>query len=76
MPALTNQDVAELLPVGTRVEVRNRFDGSWCTGFRVHDQSLRGYWLRRLSDAAVLPTVFLGDDVRRQQPSASEVDLR
>jgi hypothetical protein len=67
MAPLTNQDIAELLPVGTRVEVRNRFDGSWSAGFRVHDTCRRGYWLRRLSDAAVLPTAFLGDDVRQQR---------
>ncbi len=52
---------------GDRVDVRNRFDGRWSTGFRVdavvaHDGGYR-FRLRRLSDGAVLPALFDEDTV-------------
>lgn len=43
------------LPVGTRVEVRSDFDGSWESGFVVEAVTDRGYRLRRESDGAELP---------------------
>ena len=52
---------------GTRVEVRNRFDGSWAAGFELADApSDEGGWhVRRLSDGSVLPATFSRDAVRR-----------
>ncbi|HZM32482.1 MAG TPA: hypothetical protein VFB77_18420 [Acidimicrobiales bacterium] len=69
----------DLIP-GARVEVRNRFDGSWSTGFEVaeavgaageDDDAGRGptaYRVRRVADAAVLNGTFRPDDLRREPP--------
>ena len=59
------------LTPGTRVQVRNRFDGGWSSSpFEVAEaieptptQMLR-YRVRRLSDGVVLPADFTGDEVR------------
>jgi hypothetical protein len=53
------------LPVGTPVEVRNRFCSSWSRGFEVAQTTSRGYRLRRKSDAYVLPSEFVPTEVRR-----------
>ena len=49
---------------GRKVEVRNRFDESWSGGFEVVEEVDVGYRVRRRSDAAVLPGVFRGDELR------------
>jgi len=56
---------------GTRVQVRNRFDGGWSTSpFEIAEaidnapSPTPSYRLRRLSDGVVLPADFGGDDVR------------
>jgi len=55
---------------GTRVQVRNRFDGAWSSSpFEVAEALEPGpdvvrYRLRRLSDGVVLPADFVGDDIR------------
>lgn len=49
---------------GTRVEVRSRFRRDWVRGFEVEGADGTGYRLRRLSDDAVLPVIFAGDDLR------------
>ena len=59
------------LPPGARVEVRNRFDGSWSTGFEVAEAVPQGdapatYRVRRVADHAVLNATFRPDDVRRE----------
>jgi hypothetical protein len=59
------------LTPGTRVQVRNRFDGNWSTSpFEVAEaieptptQMLR-YRVRRVSDGVVLPADFAGDELR------------
>ncbi len=56
----------ELLAAGTRVEVRNGFDGGWSRGFTVVAATSRGYRLRRRSDGTVLPTTFAVTDVRHE----------
>jgi hypothetical protein len=58
---------AELLPPGTRVEVRNRLDGRWSRGFEVIDGDAGSYRLRRLSDGGELPLRFSDDDIRREK---------
>ena len=55
----------DLLPTGTKVEVRRRFDAAWARGFEVVSVDATGYRLRRLSDGEELPTVFDDEDVRR-----------
>jgi hypothetical protein len=52
---------------GTKVEVRNRFDGAWTRGFEVVEVVKEGYRLARLSDGSVLPVTFAADDVRRER---------
>ena len=64
------------LAVGTPVQVRNGFNGAWSAGFQVDGTSGVGYWLRRRSDGSLLPTIFLGDDVRPEDGSYDEIDLR
>jgi hypothetical protein len=55
---------------GTRVQVRNRFDGGWSPSpFEIaeaidHTPTAPTYRLRRLSDGVVLPTDFISEDVR------------
>jgi len=59
------------LAPGTRVQVRNRFDGSWSSSpFEVAEAlepnlaQMARYRVRRLSDGVVLPADFVSDDVR------------
>lgn len=60
-----------LLPAGTGVEVRNRFDGSWSRGFEVAGHDGDGYRVRRCSDSSVLPGTFSADEVRRTRRTSS-----
>jgi hypothetical protein len=50
------------------VEVRNRFNRSWSSGFEVVDEltegDVRTYRLRRRSDRSVLPTSFPSGELR------------
>ena len=57
----------EAMSPGTRVEVRSRFDQRWGRGFEIAEVEEEGYRIRRLSDGAVLPTVFLDDEVRKER---------
>ena len=52
------------LPIGTSVEVRNRFCASWSRGFEVAEATRAGYIVRRQSDAYVLPAEFVAAEVR------------
>jgi hypothetical protein len=54
------------LPVGTTVEVRNKFCSAWSRGFEVAETTGVGYTLRRQSDSYVLPAEFVATEVRRQ----------
>jgi hypothetical protein len=49
---------------GAFVEVRNRFDGSWCPGFQVERAMVDGYVVRRCRDGALLPGAFAATAVR------------
>lgn len=55
------------LAPGTKVDVRNRYQGTWVRGFEVADVTDTGYRIRRLSDGSVLPELFIRDDVRRER---------
>ncbi len=57
---------------GTRVQVRNRFDGSWVSGFEVADagNEQTSYGVRRRSDRVVLPSRFDPGDVRPEREDA------
>ena len=56
-----------LLEHGTRVEVRQRFDGRWSHGFLVESANEDGYILRREYDGKILPDRFSPDDVRHER---------
>ena len=58
---------SDLFAVGTRVEVRNAFDGSWSRGFTIVDSADGNYRIKRRSDDTVLPGTFAPGDVRRER---------
>ena len=39
---------------GTKVDVRNRFQGTWVRGFEIAEVTDEGYRIRRMSDGSVL----------------------
>jgi hypothetical protein len=62
---------------GTRIEVRSRFDRRWARGFEVDacvaedtDRPPQ-YRVRRRSDGAVLPALFVDDEVREERRGRS-----
>jgi hypothetical protein len=80
-PASPPQGAPDLGP-GARVEVRNRFDGSWSAGFEVTETlpplaaeagtragDPVAYRVRRLGDGSVLDATFRPEEVRRAAPS-------
>jgi hypothetical protein len=54
------------LPQGTPVQVRDRFEFAFRSGFEVSRSSDAGYRLRRSSDGVELPVEFSPKDVRRE----------
>lgn len=53
------------LPSGVRVQIRNRFDGAWVSGYQVFAaQPAGGYLVRRMSDHSVLPITFTAAEMR------------
>jgi hypothetical protein len=55
---------AHWLPQGTPVQVRDRFEFTFRSGFEVSTASEAGYRLRRRSDGVELPVDFPATDVR------------
>jgi hypothetical protein len=59
------------MELGTRVEVRSRFDDRWSRGFEVAEVLDEGgharYKLKRRSDGSLLPTLFVDDEVREEK---------
>jgi len=55
--------LAELL-AGSAVQVRNRFDGRWVSGYLVDRVEADGYRLSRSSGGDALPLVFARSEVR------------
>lgn len=55
------------LAPGTKVDVRNRFQGTWVRGFEVAEITPEGYRIRRMSDGSILGELFSRDDVRRER---------
>lgn len=60
-----------LFPVGTRVEVRRRFDQHWAKGFEVAAHDDDGYRLKRLSDGQVLPVPFEESALRKERKKST-----
>jgi hypothetical protein len=65
--AAPDQNARSPLAPGTRVDVRNRYQGTWTRGFEVAEFTEGGYRIRRLSDGSILGELFSRDDVRRQR---------
>jgi hypothetical protein len=63
----TTETDPDPIPVGTRVEVRSRFIGTWSRGFEVADHRDGNYAIKRLSDGSVLPDDFDPSDVRPER---------
>lgn len=61
------------LPQGTPVQVRDRFQFLFQSGFEVSEATAAGYRLRRRSDGVELPFEFAETDVR---PDAGRSDWR
>lgn len=59
--------------VGTRVEVRNRFDARWSRGFEIAEVTgpngapVPRYRVRRRSDGSILPVEFDEDELREDK---------
>jgi hypothetical protein len=62
-------DVSQRTPLtpGTKVDVRNRYQGTWVRGFEVAEVTEDGYRIRRLSDGSTLGELFERNDVRRER---------
>ena len=56
-----------MLPAGTKVEVRRRFDAKWSKGFVVSGMTRDGYLVRRPSDGEELPVIIDAEDVRKER---------
>lgn len=67
MSLVTDADATPSIAVGTRVDVRSRYIGSWARGFEVADHVGSQYLIRRVSDNSVLPDLFDADDVRAER---------
>jgi hypothetical protein len=57
-------DPTNAIEVGTSVDVKNRFIGSWSCGFEIAELVEDGYMIRRNSDGSVLPDSLSFDEVR------------
>lgn len=57
---------ASALTVGSSVDVKNRYIGTWSSGFEVAALVEAGYMIRRLSDRSILPGVLGFDEVRQR----------
>ena len=64
---LAGSGVRSPLTPGTKVDVRNRYQGTWVRGFEVAEATAEGYRIRRLSDGSILGDWFSRDDVRRER---------
>jgi hypothetical protein len=61
--------VKDVVERDVRVEVRSRFDGSWCRGFEIAGVLDGGesYRVRRVSDGVVLPVSISADDIAEER---------
>ena len=64
---MSDQSTGErVLEPGTKVEVRDAYEGFWHRGFVVEEVTDDGYRVRRTSDDSVLP-LLARDVVRRER---------
>jgi hypothetical protein len=60
----TSSEPTIAFAVGTSVDVKNRYVGSWSRGFEIAGHVADGYLIRRLSDGSILPDALAFDEVR------------
>lgn len=61
---MASESEARGLPQGTPVQVRDRFEFAFRSGFEVSEATPAGYRLKRRSDGVELPIEFASTDVR------------
>ena len=64
------RDACPDTPSGATVDVRSRFEGTWCSGFEVAEvltnlDRVLSYRVKRVSDGQTLPGTFSADEVER-----------
>lgn len=64
---MTDGPGERVLDPGTKVEVRDGFEGHWHRGYVVDAVTAEGYRLRRTSDDTVLPEPLPRSSVRRER---------
>jgi hypothetical protein len=57
------------LSVGTKVYVRNKYEGTFGSGFKIAEVLATGYLLMRITDGQVFAEVFPFEDVHRERRS-------
>jgi hypothetical protein len=62
-PAISSEPMIAFA-VGTSVDVKNRYIGSWSRGFEIAGHVEEGYLVRRLSDGSILPDALSYHEVR------------
>ena len=62
--AINERRTESRMEIGTAVDVRNRFVGTWSHGFEVAEQVADGYLVKRSSDGSILPQVISRGEVR------------
>ncbi len=62
---------SEALAPGTRVDVRDRFQGTWSRGFVVAEVTGAGYRVERVADRTAVPGFFPHEAVRREKKRRS-----
>jgi hypothetical protein len=62
-----DQNARSPLTPGTKVDVRNRYQGTWVRGFEIAEVTTNGYRIRRMSDGSTLGDLFSRNDVRRER---------
>jgi hypothetical protein len=66
-PVRSGTEDGERLEVGDRVEVRDRFVGTWSRGFAVREVTDAGYLVDRVADASPLRAAIAFDAVRKER---------
>lgn len=65
-------DEDEAFEPGTRIDVRDRFQGTWSRGFAVREVTEDGrYRVQRVSDGSVVPGTFASTTVRKERKRRS-----
>jgi len=59
------------MEIGEQVEVHTRYNNSWAPGFEIAEVVDRGYRVRRICDATLLPDLTGESDVRPAPPTSA-----